>query len=526
MTPRRQALGWLLWVALLAMSTTVLVWARSDIEQSHAALTLLLVVLGGSVGGGRVLGVSLACVSFGLIDYYFQAPYDRISVGKPLDWVVLTAFLATAIAATDLLARARSEADAARARAGEIDSLSRLGADTLRFADATEALAAIADLVRRTIGATTCTIQLWDESHALAAASTAENADARSALESSENVRASELAARSQQLITLDAADVTTTLDVSQFVANGIFLPRTHLVSIPLVVEKRTVAVLTVVGTPCLQLDASGRRFLVALAHYATLGVERLRLVGDAERLHALREANRAKDEVLATVSHDLRTPLTTIKVLAQDEDIASHPSALAIVDQADRLSRMVGDVLELSRLRAGGLPLTMELNMAEDVIGAVLRQVRGALGDRVIRRRIDFENPALAGLFDFVHTLRIIANLVENALRYSPAGGEVEVGAEREQQTLVFTVADRGPGVAHTERDRIFDAFYRPRDQAPDAGHAGLGLSIARTLADLQHGSLTYEPRDGGGSVFTLRLPAADVDVDREDRQDQEGTA
>ena len=81
-----------------------------------------------------------------------------------------------------------------------------------------------------------------------------------------------------------------------------------------------------------------------------------------------------------------------------------------------------------------------------------------------------------------------------------------------------MFRVADRGPGVARVERDRIFEAFYRPKNQAPDGGHAGLGLSIARKLAELQGGSLAYHPRDGGGSVFALSLPAADVDIDAAD--------
>ena len=119
---------------------------------------------------------------------------------------------------------------------------------------------------------------------------------------------------------------------------------------------------------------------------------------------------------------------------------------------------------------------------------------------------------PSSTTSFDFVHTLRILSNLVENALRFSPPGGEVELGAVREGNALVFTVADHGPGVVQAERERIFEAFYRPRNQSPDGGHVGLGLSIARSLAELQQGTLTYQAREGGGSVFTLQLPAADI--------------
>jgi two-component system sensor histidine kinase KdpD len=111
------------------------------------------------------------------------------------------------------------------------------------------------------------------------------------------------------------------------------------------------------------------------------------------------------------------------------------------------------------------------------------------------------------------VHTLRILGNLIDNALRFTPPGGVVDLVVGRDCSELVFTVADRGSGVAAAEQERIFDAFYRPTGSTPDTGHAGLGLSIARTLAELQGGTLTYAIRAGGGSEFTLRLPAADID-------------
>jgi len=124
----------------------------------------------------------------------------------------------------------------------------------------------------------------------------------------------------------------------------------------------------------------------------------------------------------------------------------------------------------------------------------------------------IDLDAPALVGRFDFVHTLRILCNLLDNGLRHSPPAAAVELRATREGRWLVFSVADRGAGVPPEERGRIFEAFYRPADATPDGGHAGLGLSIARGLAELQGGIVEYQPREAGGSVFTLRLPAADV--------------
>jgi len=173
----------------------------------------------------------------------------------------------------------------------------------------------------------------------------------------------------------------------------------------------------------------------------------------------------------------------------------------------------MVRDLLDLSRLRTGNSSVTPELNTAEDLVGAALRQSAGVVGNKIILPHIDLDSPVLVGSFDFVHTLRILGNLVDNALRYTPDAGVVDVHASREGNELVFTVSDRGAGVALDERERIFEAFYRPAGATPDAGRSGLGLSIARTLAELQGGSLTYASRKGGGSVFTLRLPAADVE-------------
>ena len=149
-----------------------------------------------------------------------------------------------------------------------------------------------------------------------------------------------------------------------------------------------------------------------------------MRLVAEAEHAEALREADRLKDIVLASVSHDLRTPLTTIKALAQSEAMQGNKSAAAIEEQADRLTRLVSDLLDLSRLKGGGFAAMPELNTAEDLIGAAVRQTRGLFGDRPLRTVIDLDSPALVGHFDFSQSLRVLCNLLENAVRYSPSTG------------------------------------------------------------------------------------------------------
>jgi K+-sensing histidine kinase KdpD len=237
------------------------------------------------------------------------------------------------------------------------------------------------------------------------------------------------------------------------------------------------------------------------------------RLAIEAGQAGELREANRAKDQVLVAVSHDLRTPLTTIKLLAQAAAARGDPAGRGIEEQADRLDDLVTNVLDLSRIRAGGVTLDLALNTAEDVIAAAMSRAAGLMRDRRIATAVDLDQPALVARFDFVHTLRILGNLIDNALRSSPEQGLVEITTAREGKWLAISVSDRGPGVAPAERERIFEAFYRPSSAEPDTGHAGLGLSIARRLAELQQGTVEYSARDGGGSVFTLRLPAVDWD-------------
>jgi two-component system sensor histidine kinase KdpD len=220
----------------------------------------------------------------------------------------------------------------------------------------------------------------------------------------------------------------------------------------------------------------------------------------------------RQREAIVASVSHDLRTPLTTIKALAHDLAAEGDERAELIEVEVDRLNVLVGDLLDLSRINAGNLPMSIEANEAEDLLGAALQQVTGVSRDREVRVTLDPANPLLFGRFDFTHTLRVVVNLLENACKYSPREQAIDVIVKREGPWLAFAVADRGPGVAADERVRIFEPFYRPAGVAADASGVGLGLSIARGLAELQGGTLGYAERPGGGSVFTLRVPAIDV--------------
>lgn len=240
--------------------------------------------------------------------------------------------------------------------------------------------------------------------------------------------------------------------------------------------------------------------------------VEIERLAEEARHVAALREADELKDAILASVSHDLRTPLTTIRALAAEIRSEGSETAAVIEEEADRLGRFVSDMLDFSRLRGGGVAATPELNAAEDLVGAALERVRALPGAEDVRVRLPDGAEVPVGVFDFVQALQALTNLLENALRHASPGEPVEVVVAREGSFLTVEVRDRGSGVPAGEEARIFEPFHRGANARGKLG-TGLGLAIARGAARAQGGDVEYRPRPGGGSVFVLRLPGAEVD-------------
>jgi two-component system sensor histidine kinase KdpD len=258
--------------------------------------------------------------------------------------------------------------------------------------------------------------------------------------------------------------------------------------------------------------DTEQRRFLDVLSYYAALGVERVRLMAQAEHAVALAEADRLKDALLASVSHDLRTPLTAIKATAHEIAAAGDERGAAIEAEANRLNELVADLLDLSRLQAQAVHVTSEIHTADDLIGAALKELAGPLGERRVNVQIEPANAVLLGRFDFVHSLRVLVNLIDNAHKYSPLDQPIDIGARRDGAALVFSVADRGPGIPNSDRHLVYQPFYRARATTAGTSGTGLGLTIASRLAELQGGVIRHLSRAGGGTVFVYRVPAVDA--------------
>ncbi len=524
-TPAERAV---LWLAATAGVAAAMLPVRARLDKAHVALVFLLVVLGASASGGRALGLGVAGAAFLLFDWFFLPPYGTLVIADPLDWLVLVAFLATSAVAAQLLDRARREAEAARARAAEVDRLAALGARALTAGRAEAALAGVADAVRSTLELDSCTA--WPEA-ALAP-------DAPDALPTTVVLAAESravVAERQDGTVHVGRAllafpDVAARAGLHaatgavRAALGGLDPAELRALVVPLAVGEaaaaRVVGVLRLERAAGFVLAEAGWRYLDALAYYAALAADRVRLAGADERAAVLAEAGRIKDALMAAVSHDLRTPLTTIKALAHTlgetaSDAESAERAATIQQEADRLARMVGDLLDFSRLGGGAMPLAVEVNAVDDLLDVVQQRVTGALGARELEVTLPPGAPLLLGRFDLAASARVVVNLVENAHKYAPAGSAVELGVDESRDAegrawLRVAVRDRGPGVPATERERIFEPFYRAPGARADVHGAGLGLAIARQLAEAQGGALTYAAREGGGSVFTLTLPQA----------------
>jgi two-component system, OmpR family, sensor histidine kinase KdpD len=507
----RRWLEWIAWFGFLAVVTAVLVSVRPHLNATYITLAYLLVVQGGSARRGRPLGLALASVAFVSFDYFFLPPFGTLTIQDPLNWFVLLAFLATAVLSAQLLYRAQAEAADARQRAVEIDRLASLGAETLSTARAEDALAAIASVIRASLSLDRCGVYVADAAtqQIRVAAESGDLLETRS-----DDVGLVEWAAREGRSAA-ELIDGTSSGDAPErlLATHDGESPRVRAFFRPLQARGRTVGVLRISRAAGITASAAEIRVLDALSYYAALGVERARLVADVERAQLLQEAHRAKDAVLASVSHDLRTPLTTIKGLAHEIAAGGDERADVIEEEADRLTRFVAQMLDLSRITTGAAATNVQPNEAEDLLGAAAQQVTGRLAGRELRVTTGTSDALLFGSFDFSETLRALVNLIDNAVKYSPAGTPIDLSAALDGEWLVFSVADRGPGVPRAERERIFEPFYR-RSASPDVGGAGLGLSIARGIAAAQGGGLDLSDRPGGGSVFSLRVPAIQGDA------------
>lgn len=303
-------------------------------------------------------------------------------------------------------------------------------------------------------------------------------------------------------------------------------LPGAEALYLPLKLSSETLGVLAVAPRELRQvLLPEQRRLLETFASQIALALERVRLNRLARDAQVRVETERLRNSLLSAISHDLRTPLAAI--IGASSSLAEEDAKLApearralsrdILEASRRMSELVNNVLEMARLQSGSVQLKLEWYPLEEVVGGVLTRLKDRLKDHPVSVDLPPELPWIS--MDGSAIEQVLVNLLENAVKYTPAGTRLAVGAEVQDEGIVVEVADEGPGLPEGAEERVFEKFYRAQEEGTQGG-VGLGLAICRAIVEAHGGRIWAENRPGGGAVFKFTLPSGGTppDIARED--------
>jgi two-component system sensor histidine kinase KdpD len=264
-------------------------------------------------------------------------------------------------------------------------------------------------------------------------------------------------------------------------------------------------------------VDIAQRQLLDAVSTQIALALERDWLAQETQRVLTEADAERTRSSLLSVVSHDLRTPLAAIagsaSSLVVDKLDAETRNELArtIYEEADRLSRLVDNLLHFTRIESGAVKVEKQWQPLEEAIGSALRRVEPALKGHDVRLDLPSDLPLVP--MDGLLVEQVLVNLLDNAAKYSADGLPIDLSARLVPAGVEATVGDRGPGIEKAERERVFEKFYRSPAVRSDRGRgAGMGLAICRAIVTAHGGRIWVEPRDGGGACFKFVLPVEGV--------------
>ncbi|MGH7137793.1 MAG: sensor histidine kinase, partial [Pirellulales bacterium] len=266
---------------------------------------------------------------------------------------------------------------------------------------------------------------------------------------------------------------------------------------------------------PDLLLNFDQRQLLETFASQIALALQREQLAAQVQAVLLQAETERLRSSLLASVSHDLRTPLAVItgasSSLLESEGTLSTETRRelyqTIFDDSNRLSRLVDNLLDMTRIESGSVVVNKQSHVIEEIIGSALGRLSKQLAGRQIKTHLP-ENLPLVPLDDMLIE-QVLTNLLENVQKYTPAGSPIDIGAWPQEGEVIFEVADRGPGIPDDELELVFEKFYRGQTTAPDGRRgAGLGLAISKAVVTAHGGRIWVENRAGGGARFCFSLP------------------
>jgi two-component system sensor histidine kinase KdpD len=459
---RRVWLGVLVGVAGPALVTWLSTLPSPRLTVVPALLYLLPVVAAAAVGP-LWTALLAAGISFVALDYYFTDPLHTFVVAKAEDLFALALFLLAAGAVSATISLALDQRGRAQFRERQVRALYNVTTRLLAEPDLDGLLADLARSLVSLYRLQGCRIVITDD-------------------QANEIERAS-------------------TGDLSG-----------PVLAVPLVADGRAVGRIEV-SDAAGEIGDAERRILETFAGQLALALERARLGAEAASAKLEAEASRIRAALFSSVTHDLRTPLASIKASASsllEEGVPfSQEQRLellrTILEESERLNRLVANLMDLSRLRAGALMPVLESVPIEDLISSVLGRLRSTLRDHPVRVRVREDVPPVP--MDVVQMDQAVSNLLENAARFSPPGTEIAIRAVHWQDMVEIKVIDRGPGISPADRQRVFEEFYRS-DVEGRRGGTGLGLSIARAVVMAHGGTMWVEDSPGGGATIGFRLP------------------
>jgi len=460
---QRLAVAWLMATVGLGLSTWLLVVARQRYDMALDVLALLALTVACALIGGLWPALFCAVTSSLVLNFFFTVPLHSFSISNPDDAAVLVVFVLVAASVASVVHLSARSAAQAQAAERESHVLARLAHSLLGAADQ---LPALLDQARDTFG-----------------------------------MQAAAIVRRDSIRDPWDVLASTGPFDVSQVRDASVRTPVDDLTEL-------------VLCGPVIEADQE--RLVSAFASHASAILNREDLIRQARAASSLAKDSRTRTALLAGVSHDLRTPLASIKAavssLRQGDITWSSADEAELLESieasADRLNAMVGNLLDMSRLQTGSVTAHIQDLHLLDVLNPAI----SAFGDQGLRIRTWFPDGlplfrADAGLLD-----RVLANVLENALRHSPGRQEVVVNGSVIGNRLQIRIVDRGTGVPDKGKEEIFAPFRRFGNSTRGDG-VGLGLAVARGLTEAMDGTLSAEDTPGGGLTIVVDLPLARVE-------------
>lgn len=447
------------------------------VNNTTVALTLLLAVLAVSTMWGTAVSIVMSIAGVLVFNFLFLPPVGTLTIADPQNWVTLFAFLVTAVTGGQLSSQAKRQAEEANRRRREVEKLYDFSRSLLSTGNAVELMNAIPRQIVDSFEVGAAALFLADK----------------------QKIYRSGLDIPQLDTERLKAVVVREDVEID---------PAQSLCFAPVRLGVRTVGSLGISGRTL------SRQSLEALGTLIAIAVERTRAIEQLGKTEAAQEGERLKSALLDSITHDFRTPLTSVKVsvtsLLSDHGLGAEQQRelLTVIDEeTNRLNTLVGEAAEMARLEAGQFELDVSPHPIADIVTEALNQTRSLLGKRPVEVNIPEGLPRV--LADLGRVKDALAQLIMNAHMYSPPSLPITISAEQEGNSILTSVADHGPGIEEMEMGLIFDKFYRGKDQRYRVQGTGMGLPIAKAIIQAHGGTINVVSQLGHGSVFTFSLPA-----------------